>query len=399
MLVNRIGDVGLAIAIAIIFSLFKTIDYATVFALVPTVEASKFNIAGMCLDKLSVISFLLFFGAVGKSAQLGLHIWLPDAMEGPTPVSALIHAATLVTAGVFLIIRSSIIFETSIITLSVVTLLGALTSIFAASVGLVQNDLKRVIAYSTCSQLGYMVFSCGLSNYSVALFHLANHAVFKALLFLSAGCIIHGMANEQDLRKLGSLISLFPISYTMILIGSMALTGFPFLTGFYSKDVILEAAATRHSTFSNFAHTLGLLAAYCTSFYSFRLLFLTFINKTNTYKVYMQGAHDGTLRMLVPLLLLAIGSILVGYMTKDLMIGLGSPVFQNAITTLEPNLVLIDSKFISPLIKNLPLIATILGLLSAIVIIKESNYIKLTTILDYKLSNINRTVYRFLSKK
>jgi NADH-ubiquinone oxidoreductase chain 5 len=230
---------------------------------------------------------LLFFGAVGKSAQIGLHIWLPDAMEGPTPVSALIHAATLVTAGVFLIIRCCCLFESSPSTLVLVTTMGAITSFFAASVGLVQNDLKRVIAYSTCSQLGYMVFACGLSNYSLALFHLANHAVFKALLFLSVGCVIHGLCDEQDLRRFGGVVYIFPVTYVMILIGSLALTGFPFLTGFYSKDVILEIAVAKHTTVSKFAHTLGCLAAFCTSFYSFRLLFLTFLNKTNSYRVYL----------------------------------------------------------------------------------------------------------------
>jgi len=229
-------------------------------------------------------------------------------MEGPTPVSALIHAATLVTAGVFLIIRSSVIFENSQV-LFIVTIFGALTAFFASSVGLVQNDLKRVIAYSTCSQLGYMVFAAGLSHYSIAFFHLANHALFKALLFLSAGCVIHGVADEQDMRKMGSLIKLFPTSYTMILIGSLALVGFPFLTGFYSKDAILEVALSKHTATGNFAHFLGCLAAFCTSFYSFRLVYLAFVNNTNTYKKYIDRAHDGPILMVFPLLFLSIGAI------------------------------------------------------------------------------------------
>jgi NADH-ubiquinone oxidoreductase chain 5 len=229
-------------------------------------------------------------------------------MEGPTPVSALIHAATLVTAGVFLIIRSSVIFENSQV-LFIVTIFGALTAFFASSVGLVQNDLKRVIAYSTCSQLGYMVFAAGLSHYSIAFFHLANHALFKALLFLSAGCVIHGVADEQDMRKMGSLIKLFPTSYTMILIGSLALVGFPFLTGFYSKDAILEVALSKHTATGNFAHFLGCLAAFCTSFYSFRLVYLAFVNNTNTYKKYIDHAHDGPILMVFPLLFLSIGAI------------------------------------------------------------------------------------------
>jgi NADH-ubiquinone oxidoreductase chain 5 len=229
-------------------------------------------------------------------------------MEGPTPVSALIHAATLVTAGVFLIIRCSIIFENSG-ALLIVTGVGALTAFFASSVGLVQNDLKRVIAYSTCSQLGYMIFATGLSHYSISLFHLANHALFKALLFLSAGCIIHGVSDEQDMRKMGGLLKLFPTSYTMILIGSLALIGFPFLTGFYSKDAILEVAFSKGTAVGNYAHFLGSSAAFCTSFYSFRLIFLTFVNKTNTYKNYISTAHDAPIRMVFPLLVLALGAI------------------------------------------------------------------------------------------
>ena len=229
-------------------------------------------------------------------------------MEGPTPVSALIHAATLVTAGVFLIIRCSAIFDNGHI-LSFVCVMGAVTAFFAATVGLVQNDLKRVIAFSTCSQLGYMMFSAGLSHYSIALFHLANHALFKALLFLSAGCIIHGVCDEQDMRKMGGLIKIFPVSYVMILIGSLALSGFPFLTGFYSKDAILEIAISKYSVVGNFAHLLGCCAAFCTAFYSFRLIFLTFVNDTNTYKSYMPHAHDAPILMVFPLFFLAFGAI------------------------------------------------------------------------------------------
>jgi NADH-ubiquinone oxidoreductase chain 5 len=230
-------------------------------------------------------------------------------MEGPTPVSALIHAATLVTAGVFLLIRCSALFENSPKTLFVVTLVGALTSFLASTVGLVQNDLKRVIAYSTCSQLGYMVFSAGLSYYSIALFHLANHALFKALLFLSAGCIIHGFSDEQDMRKMGGILQLFPVSYVMVLIGSLALVGFPFLTGFYSKDAILEVAFAKSNLIGNFAYFLGCCSVFCTSFYSFRLLWLTFINRTNGFKTYVENSHEAPFKMILPLMLLALGSI------------------------------------------------------------------------------------------
>jgi len=281
-------------------------------------------------------------------------------MEGPTPVSALIHAATLVVSGVFLIIRCSALFENSDNILFIVAVMGALTSFFAASVGLFQNDLKRVIAYSTCSQLGYMVFITGLSHYSVSLFHLANHAVFKALLFLSAGCIIHGLSDEQDLRKFGALLNIFPVSYTMVLIGSLALVGFPFLTGFYSKDCILELAIAKQTVVSNFCYFLGCSAAFCTSFYSFRLVFLTFINPVNSFKSYIQQAHEAPITMILPLLILSFGAIFYGYLTRDLMIGLGSLFFNNIYTSYY-NFCLIDSEFLSAIIKNIPFVFTCLG--------------------------------------
>jgi len=274
-------------------------------------------------------------------------------MEGPTPVSALIHAATLVVAGVFLIIRCSVIFENSESILFLVSIIGAMTSFIAASTGLFQNDLKRVIAYSTCSQLGYMIFISGLSHYSVSMFHLANHAVFKALLFLSAGCIIHGLSDEQDLRKMGGLLHIFPVSSIMILIGSLALIGTPFLTGFYSKDCILEIAIAKHNNFGNFCYYLGCSAAFCTSFYSFRLFFLTFINETNAYKFYIQNAHEAPIKMIFPLMVLALGAIFYGFLTRDLMIGLGS-LYYNSINTNYHNFTIIDSEFLHVLVKNIP---------------------------------------------
>jgi NADH-ubiquinone oxidoreductase chain 5 len=305
---------------------------------------------------------------LGKSAQLGLHVWLPDAMEGPTPVSALIHAATLVTAGVFLIIRCSSILENSN-SLFLIAFVGALTAFFAASVGLVQNDLKRVIAFSTCSQLGYMIFSCGLSNYSIAFFHLYNHALFKALLFLSAGCIIHGISDEQDMRKMGGLIKLFPTSYSMILVGSLALIGFPFLTGFYSKDAILEASISKNSNIGNFTHFLGCSAAFCTSFYSFRLIFLSFVNDTASYKKYMDHVHDAPIKMILPLIALSFGAIFVGFLSKDMFIGLGTDFFGNSITNSVFNFSAGDPEFLPAIIKNIPLVFTILGFLLSIILI------------------------------
>jgi proton-translocating NADH-quinone oxidoreductase chain L len=242
MMMNRIGDFCLLIGMFLIFTNYKSVDYATVAVLTPFLKTQTINFLNLKVNLLIVIGIFLFLGAVGKSAQLGLHTWLPDAMEGPTPVSALIHAATMVTAGVFLIVRSSFIYEFIPHVLEFIAIIGALTAFFASTTGLVQNDLKRVIAYSTCSQLGYMVFACGLSNYSVGFFHLSNHAFFKALLFLGAGSVIHAVNDEQDMRKMGGLRNLVPFTYSMMTIGSLALIGFPFLTGFYSKDLILETA-------------------------------------------------------------------------------------------------------------------------------------------------------------
>jgi NADH-ubiquinone oxidoreductase chain 5 len=318
-------------------------------------------------------------------------------MEGPTPVSALIHAATLVVAGVFLIIRCSILFENSTTALFIVSIIGALTSFFAASVGLFQNDLKRVIAYSTCSQLGYMVFIAGLSHYSVSMFHLANHAVFKALLFLSAGCIIHGLSDEQDLRKMGGLLNIFPVSYVMILIGSLALIGFPFLTGFYSKDCILEIAIAKHNTVGNFCYFLGCSAAFCTAFYSFRLVFLTFINPVNSFKVYIEHAHDAPITMVFPLLVLSLGALFYGYITRDLMIGLGSLFFNN-IHTNYYNFVIIDSEFLPALIKNIPFIFTCLGVSFSLFLIHCFGISK-QKVMDFKLEQTPKAIYTFLNKK
>jgi len=243
MIVNRIADLAFTVGVLAVFYTFQTVEFNVVFGLAPYFVNDVIFFGNTAVSPLVLISMLLFLGAMGKSAQIGLHTWLPDAMEGPTPVSALIHAATMVTAGVFLIIRCSPLFECVPSVLLFITFIGATTAFMAATSGLLQNDLKKVIAYSTCSQLGYMVFACGLSGYALSLFHLANHAFFKALLFLSAGAVIHAVANEQDLRRFGALIRLLPYTYAMFLIGSLALMGFPFLTGFYSKDIILELAA------------------------------------------------------------------------------------------------------------------------------------------------------------
>ena len=320
MLINRVGDIGLLLAMFMIIKEFGTLEYSTIYSLLGVIDKKN----------LTVICLLLFFGAVGKSAQLGLHTWLPDAMEGPTPVSALIHAATMVTAGVFLIIRSGPLFEGSSLVLTIVTFLGALTAFFAATTGVVQNDLKKVIAYSTCSQLGYMVMACGVSNYSTSLFHLLNHGFFKALLFLSAGSVIHAVNGEQDMRKMGGLIRSIPFTYTMVLIGSLSLMGFPYLTGFYSKDLILELTYGKY--YIIFAYWLGSFSALLTAFYSVRLIYLTFITNTNANKGIFRGADESSLNITFPLLLLGFGSIFVGYLAKEVVLSnIINPVVSNFI--------------------------------------------------------------------
>jgi NADH-ubiquinone oxidoreductase chain 5 len=318
-------------------------------------------------------------------------------MEGPTPVSALIHAATLVIAGIVLMIRCSIIFENSESVLTIVSIVGATTAFFAASVGLFQNDLKRVIAYSTCSQLGYMAFIVGLSHYSVSLFHVANHAVFKALLFLSAGCIIHGLSDEQDLRKMGGLLGIFPVSYIMIFIGSAALIGTPFLTGFYSKDCILELAVGKYNYVGNYCYFLGCSAAFCTSFYSFRLLFLTFVNSTNTFKSYIQGAHEADIKMITPLIVLGLGAIFYGFLSRDLIIGLGSLFFNQTYTNFY-NFNMLDSEFLPAVIKNIPFFFTIAGALLSLILINCCSVDKYY-VYDLKMSPLFRFIYTFLNKK
>jgi NADH-ubiquinone oxidoreductase chain 5 len=366
MLVNRMGDFALALGIMGIFAEFKSIDYATVFAAAPTISTNENMYYGFA--PLNIIGILLFIGAVGKSAQIGLHIWLPNAMEGPTPVSALIHAATMVTAGVFLLARSSPLLEYAPEALEVVSVMGALTAFFAATSGLLQNDLKKVIAYSTCSQLGYMVFACGLSAYNVGVFHLANHAFFKALLFLSAGSVIHAMSDEQDLRRMGGLVKVLPFTYAMIFIGSLALMGFPFLSGFYSKDVILEVAYAKDSLAGHGANWLGSLAAFFTAFYSIRLIHLTFLSKAAGHNAVYRNSHEGSWVMGLPLLLLSIGSIWVGFLTKDLLIGLGTDFWANAIFTHPANLVMVDAEFLPHSIKLIPIVFSLTGAISALIL-------------------------------
>lgn len=395
MLVNRVGDINIIFAIVTIFYVFKSVDYSTVFALAYNFVNSTINIFNYDISVLNLICIFIFIGAVGKSAQVGLHVWLPDAMEGPTPVSALIHAATMVTAGVFVICRSSFIFEYAPTALTIVTIVGAITAFYSASIGLVQNDLKKVIAYSTCSQLGYMVFACGISGYNVSMYHLANHAFFKALLFLSAGSVIHSMHDEQDMRKMGGLLKILPFTYAMFLIGSFALLGVPFLSGYYSKDLILELSFATYSISSHFAYILGTLAAFFTAFYSVRLLILTFITKTNAYKQVINKAHDAPLLLGLPLFILSIFSIFVGYFTKDMAVGLGSTFWGNALNITFENNNLIEAEFLPFVIKILPIVSATLGLILACYI-----YTYLTKYLNNLINNnLFRNIYLFLNKK
>src|SRR4051812_21636452 len=318
--VNRVGDFGFALGIFAVFMMTGAIDLDTVFAQAPSLTGKTINFFGWHADAMTLICLLLFMGAMGKSAQFLLHTWLPDAMEGPTPVSALIHAATMVTAGVFMVARLSPLFELSHNAQAFVTLVGATTAFFAATVGLVQNDIKRVVAYSTCSQLGYMFVAMGVGAYSVGMFHLFTHAFFKALLFLGSGSVIHAMHHEQDMRKMGGLRDKLPITYVCMLIGTLALTGFPLTAGYFSKDAIIEAAAAGHNPFASYAFVMTVVAALLTSFYSWRLVFMTFHGKPADRHAY-EHAHESPWVIVAPLIFLAAGSILAGYPFRELFAG------------------------------------------------------------------------------
>jgi NADH-ubiquinone oxidoreductase chain 5 len=395
MVVNRIGDFGLALGILTVFVKCQSVDYVTVFAIAPQFSEKTFEFLNLNIHFLTLVGILLFVGSVGKSAQIGLHTWLPDAMEGPTPVSALIHAATMVTAGVFLLARSSPLFEYAPNALILVTFSGAMTAFFAATTGLLQNDLKRVIAYSTCSQLGYMIFACGLSNYAIGIFHLLNHAFFKALLFLGAGSVIHAVADEQDIRKMGGLKKLVPFTYSVMMIGSLALMGFPFLTGFYSKDVILEVAYGKYDLPSHFAYILGLLAAFFTAFYSIRLIHLSFLSNPNGYKSVILYAHDSTSLMMLPLAVLTVPSIFIGYLLKDMIIGLGTDFWGNSLLVLPENMNRIDSEFTPQIYKLMPVCLSVIG--AGLSFFFYSLGMK--SLYQIKVSHIGRNLYNFLNKK
>lgn len=394
-LVNRVGDFGFALGIFVLYWYCNSITYSEVFAKIPTLVGNKISFFGTDCDLITVACLLLFMGAMGKSAQLGLHTWLPDAMEGPTPVSALIHAATMVTAGVFMVARCSPIFEYSTTALAVVTCVGAFTCFFAASVALVQNDIKKVIAYSTCSQLGYMFFACGISAYSAGIFHLATHGFFKALLFLGAGSVIHAMSDEQDIRRMGGIWKKIPFTYIMMWIGSLALAGIYPFAGFYSKDTILEASMASDALFSKSAFMLGLLAAVMTAFYSWRLIIMVFHGRSNASKDVLAHVHESPFSMTIPLFLLAIGSVFAGaYGVHQLgIIDHELAFWNNSIFVLKEHNSLANIENIDHIFAYLPLVAAVLGIACAYFL-----YVLKTRIPEF-LSDRFKFTYKFLSHK
>ena len=363
-LVNRVGDFGFALGILAIFLMFDTVSFDAVFAGAPAMVDVELTFLGHSFDFLEVTCILLFIGAMGKSAQFLLHTWLPDAMEGPTPVSALIHAATMVTAGVFMVARLSPVFEYAPIALAVVTFFGATTAIFAATVAIAQTDIKRVIAYSTCSQLGYMFFACGVSAYSAGIFHLTTHAFFKALLFLGAGAVIHAMSDEQDMRKMGGIWRAIPLTYALMWIGSLALAGiFPF-AGFFSKDIILESAFAAHTGLGTYAFGLGILAAFLTAFYSWRLLFMTFHGRPRADERVMAHVHEAPPVMWVPLIGLAIGAIAIGYLMLP-MVSADVDFWGTSILVLPTHTALEEAHHVAFWVKALPMAVGVLGIAGA----------------------------------
>jgi NADH-quinone oxidoreductase subunit L len=319
--VNRIGDFGFALGIFATFVIFNSLDFSTVFDKAPGAVGLTMNFLHWQVPSLTLCCILLFVGAMGKSAQLGLHTWLPDAMEGPTPVSALIHAATMVTAGVYMVARLSPMFEYSSAALAVVGVIGGTTAMFAASIGMAQNDIKRVIAYSTCSQLGYMFFAAGVSAYGASVFHLFTHAFFKALLFLCAGSVIHAMSGEQDMRRMGGLWKKIPYTYVLMWIGSLSLAGIPFFSGYFSKDTILAASWASGTAVGRYSFCLGTFTAFLTAFYSWRLIIMTFHGPERADHETMHHVHESPWVMLIPLFLLAAGAAFVGYFTEDWFVG------------------------------------------------------------------------------
>ena len=392
--VNRVGDFGFLIGLAILFFYTSSLDFDTIFSMNEQLSSNTFSIFNMDFNVLNTACFFLFMGAMGKSAQLFLHTWLPDAMEGPTPVSALIHAATMVTAGIFLVARCSPLFEMSPSILSFITYIGASTAFFAATVALVQNDIKRIVAYSTCSQLGYMFVALGSGAYQIAIFHLFTHAFFKALLFLGSGSVIHAVSDEQDIRKMGGLYKLIPFTWIVMLIGTLGLTGAPLLSGYYSKDGIIEAAFVSQTEGHFYAFYLLVFSALLTSFYSWRLIFLTFNGKSNISTEIFSKIHESPKVMLFPLIVLSILTIFSGiyfvdyFMSHDYQF-----LWQTAIYLSESNHVIESIHYVPKWVKYSPLVMMVLGLITAIIF-----YLIYPSIPKF-LSNKFNPLYKFLLNK
>ena len=389
--VNRVGDLGFALGIFLIFYLFGTVNYSEVFELIPSITDKSLIFLGIEINAIDLICLLLFIGAMGKSAQILLHTWLPDAMEGPTPVSALIHAATMVTAGVFLVVRCSPIFEYSELALNVITIIGMSTAFFAATVALVQTDIKKIIAYSTCSQLGYMFFATGVGAYNVAMFHLFTHAFFKALLFLGSGSVIHAFKDEQDINNMGGVWKKLPYTYGLMIIGTLALTGFPFLSGFYSKDAIIEFAYLRGNTTGYYAAGIGIITAFLTSIYSWRLIFKTFHGEYNNKNIKIEETHESPLVMLIPFIFLSIGALFAGYIFKDLFIGYDdvNNFWQESIFFLKP---LSTEHPPFWFLVLTPILVIISIPIAYYFFVKNKN-------LPEQIANINKPLYQFLLNK
>jgi NADH-ubiquinone oxidoreductase chain 5 len=395
MLFNRVADMLMLLALFGIYLVFDTFDYNIVFSIAPLLLNLKINL-GLCyVSNIDFICLFLFLGAMGKSAQLGFHNWLPDAMEGPTPVSALIHAATMVTAGVFLLIRCSYLFEYSPNALNFVAIIGAVTALFGASTGLFFHDLKRIVAFSTCSQLGYMILACGLERYNAAFFHLVTHAFFKALLFLAAGAIIHAAFDEQDTRKFGGYLRYLPLTYVCFLIGSLNLVGTPFLSGFFSKDLILELAYTVSSSTSLFCYILGITSIFFTSAYSTRLLLLVFLVNNNANRYFVKVTAENPWQIKAPLVILTVVSIFSGYCFTDIFSGLGSNFFGTSFFFNINNYNASDIEFMYWPLKVLPLCITISGMLFSIFVYLIDKYI----FFSVKQNKYFKYIYRFLIKK
>ncbi len=391
--VNRIGDFGFALGIFALFAMVGSVDFDTIFAQAPSLVGKTIHLFAWNVDALTLICLWLFMGAMGKSAQFLLHTWLPDAMEGPTPVSALIHAATMVTAGVFMVARLSPLFELAPNAQTFVTFIGATTAIFAATVGLVQNDIKRVVAYSTCSQLGYMFVAMGVGAYSVGMFHLFTHAFFKALLFLGSGSVIHAMHHEQDMRNMGGLKDRIPFTYVMMIIGTLALTGFPLTAGYFSKDAIIEAAYVGHNPMALYAFLCTVGAALLTSFYSWRLIFKTFHGEPHD-RQHWRDAHESPWVMLIPLVVLALGSILAGLPFKEIFAGHGvEGFFRESLTLAKGNAVLEHMHEVPLSIGILPTVMMALGF-----VVAWQFYIRRPDI-PVELARQHDVLYKFLLNK